>query len=90
MSLESCAECAQSSGASHKEVTPQGQKLLTTERRSSLHRSEEGRSTSVSLGTKTTCTFSILHGSQNIPLVYLHTKRMLETLFSSTLKQLKS
>ena len=42
-----------------------------TARRTTLYRSEEGRSTSVSLGTKQTDKFSILRGSQNKPLVYL-------------------
>ena len=41
-----------------------------TARRTTLHRSEEGRSTSVSLWTKQTDKFSILRGSQNKPLVH--------------------
>ena len=45
-----------------------------TARRTTLHRSEEGRSTGVSLGQKQTDTISNLRGSQHIPLVYLFTQ----------------
>ena len=70
MSLEPCAECAQSSGASHQESHhTRIEKLLTTERMTSLLRSEEGRSTGVSLGTKNN--MHILHSVwfSNIPHV---------------------